>query len=171
VIRHFFAKERSAPVSYPLMKHLFVLIACCISAFAQPSPLKAFPAAKEGQQRIVIEVPEEANEEALKVELIVGKVVATDGVNRNFFGGNVEEVELKGWGYSYYELKKLGPMGSTLMRVPPGAKPVDAFVRVNHQLPLLRYNSRMPIVVYVPDGVEVKYRVWRAGVEAKANKG
>ena len=27
---------------------------------------------------------------------------------------------------------------------------------------LLRYNSRLPLVVYVPDGVEVRYRLWRA---------
>ncbi|HFK7189105.1 TPA: ecotin family protein, partial [Serratia odorifera] len=25
-----------------------------------------------------------------------------------------------------------------------------------------RYNSRLPIVVYVPQDVEVKYRVWQA---------
>jgi len=25
-----------------------------------------------------------------------------------------------------------------------------------------RYNSRLPIVVYVPQGVDVKYRVWQA---------
>ena len=27
-------------------------------------------------------------------------------------------------------------------------------------LGLLRYNSKLPLVVYVPEGVEVKYRLW-----------
>jgi ecotin len=32
---------------------------------------------------------------------------------------------------------------------------------------LIRYNSRLPVVVYVPEGVEVRYRIWRADPEAK----
>jgi ecotin len=27
---------------------------------------------------------------------------------------------------------------------------------------LLRYNSKLPVVVYVPNGFEVRYRIWRA---------
>ncbi len=121
--------------------------------------------------RYVITVPKIEVEESHKVELIVGKTVQTDGVNRTFFGGKMEEVELKGWGYSYYEVKELGPMASTLIGVPEGQKPVEAFVRMNHQLPLLRYNSRMPIVVYLPEGVELRYRIWDAGKEEIAPKG
>ena len=26
---------------------------------------------------------------------------------------------------------------------------------------LMRYNSRLPLVIYVPQGVEVRYRIWR----------
>jgi ecotin len=140
-------------------------------SMGQSDPLKAFPAAKEGQMRYVITVPKIEVEESHKVELIVGKTVQTDGVNRTFFGGKMEEVELKGWGYSYYEVKELGPMASTLIGVPEGQKPVEAFVRMNHQLPLLRYNSRMPIVVYLPEGVELRYRIWDAGKEEIAPKG
>jgi ecotin len=62
-------------------------------------------------------------------------------------------------------------MAGTRMAPHPGAKMVDSFVRVNHTLPLLRYNSRMPIVVYVPAGVEVRYRIWKAAEERKAAEG
>ncbi|ENZ8713565.1 ecotin family protein, partial [Klebsiella pneumoniae] len=27
---------------------------------------------------------------------------------------------------------------------------------------MLRYNSKLPIVVYTPSNVDVKYRIWRA---------
>ena len=137
----------------------------------QSHPLTAFPAAKEGQVRHVITVPKMEAEESHQVELIVGKTVQTDGVNRTFFGGQMDEVELKGWGYSYYEVKKLGPMASTMIHIPPGSKPVESFVRMNHNVPLLRYNSRMPIVVYLPEGVELRYRIWQAGKEEIAPKG
>lgn len=159
------------PIDMKTVTVLLLSLVCGISAFAQPKPLQAFPAAKEGQQRFVIEVPKAEDEYALKVELVIGKTVPTDGVNRHFFGGKVEEVELKGWGYSFYEMKELGPMAGTRMAPQPGAKMVDSFVRVNHTLPLLRYNSRMPIVVYVPAGVEVRYRIWKAAEERKAAEG
>ncbi|HWD31650.1 MAG TPA: ecotin family protein, partial [Pseudomonas sp.] len=32
---------------------------------------------------------------------------------------------------------------------------------------LLRYNSKLPVVVYVPQGVEVRFRIWSASDEVK----
>jgi ecotin len=33
----------------------------------------------------------------------------------------------------------------------------------------VRYNSKLPVVVYVPEGLEVRYRLWKA--EAETRKG
>ena len=57
-----------------------------------------------------------------------------------------------------------GPV-STMMAC-PGQTPREQFVQVRGDDMLLRYNSRLPLVVYVPDGFEVRYRVWRAAREA-----
>ena len=44
-----------------------------------------------------------------------------------------------------------------------GAEPkVDRFITLGGEPKLLRYNSRLPVVVYVPADVEVRYRIWRA---------
>ena len=32
---------------------------------------------------------------------------------------------------------------------------------------LIRYNSRLPVVVYAPEGVELRYRIWKADPETK----
>jgi serine protease inhibitor ecotin len=32
----------------------------------------------------------------------------------------------------------------------------------------IRYNSRLPVVVYAPEGAEVRYRIWSAPPETKA---
>jgi ecotin len=40
---------------------------------------------------------------------------------------------------------------------------VDRFITLGGEPQLLRYNSRLPLVVYAPDGVEVRYRLWRGG--------
>ena len=50
-----------------------------------------------------------------------------------------------------------------------GAEPkVDRFITLGGEPKLLRYNSRLPVVVYVPADVEVRYRIWRADRKATA---
>ncbi|MFK4057545.1 serine protease inhibitor ecotin [Brevundimonas sp. NPDC046655] len=122
--------------------------------------LKAFPAAAAGQTRHVITLPAQTDESALKVELILGKTQTVD-CNRQVFGGRLETRTAEGWGYNYYVLPALGNAASTLMGCPPGSER-QAFVTTQEQ-PLIRYNSRLPVVVYAPSDVEVRYRVWRAG--------
>jgi ecotin len=130
--------------------------------------MKAFPAAGEGMVRYVLQLPAQADEIGFKVELIVGKTVETDAGNRYFFGGRIEEETIKGWGFTRYTVSRLGPMAGTLMAVDPNAPKVARFVTLGGAPFIIRYNSRLPVVVYVPEGVEVRYRIWTAGAEVKA---
>ena len=110
--------------------------------------------------RHVLYLPKEENEELLKVQLIVGKTIKLDPQNRYFFGGKLEQVTIPGWGYDRYVLKDLGPMAGTLMAVDPNIPKVDRFISLGGEPELLRYNSRLPLVITVPQGVEVRYRIW-----------
>ena len=130
--------------------------------------LKAFPPAEEGMVRYVLQLPKQAEESAFKVELMVGKTVQVDEQNRYFFGGKIEAETIKGWGFTRYRVSKLGPMGGTRMAVDPNAPKVPRFIPIGGEPYIIRYNSRLPIVVYVPEGVEVHYRIWTAGTEVKA---
>ena len=124
--------------------------------------MKAFPPADAGMTRHVVQLPKQADEAAFKVELLVGKTVKTDAKNRYFFAGTLEVESIPGWGFSRYVLRELGPMAGTLMAVEPDAPQVERFIALGGEARLLRYNSRLPIVVYVPEGVDVRYRIWRA---------
>ena len=117
--------------------------------------------------RHVLQLPAQSDESAYKVELIVGKEVATDERNRYFFGGVIEEKNIDGWGYTRYVVPKLGPMAGTMMAVDPNAPKVKRFISISGGPYLIRYNSRLPVVVYVPQGVEVRYKIWRAGDDVK----
>ena len=130
--------------------------------------MKAFPPAEDGIVRYVLQVPTQADESAFKVELIVGKTVQVDERNRYFFGGKIEEETIKGWGFTRYMVRKLGPMAGTLMAVDPNVPKVARFVTLGGGPYIIRYNSRLPVVVYVPEGVEVRYRIWAAGAEVRA---
>lgn len=129
--------------------------------------MKAFPPAEEGMVRYVLQLPEQTNESAFRVELIVGKTVRIDKENRYFFGGKIEAQTIAGWGYTRYTVSRLGPMAGTLMAVDPDAPKVDRFVTLSGEPYLIHYNSRLPVVVYVPEGAEVRYRIWSTGTEMK----
>lgn len=147
------------------IKHIALAIALLwsVTACAGNDTLKAFPAAEKGQVRYVLELPEAADESALKVEIIVGKTELLDSANRYFYGGKIEAVNIDGWGYTRYVVKALGPMAGTLMAVDPSTPTVERFITLGGEPYLIRYNSKLPVVVYVPEGVQVKYRVWQAG--------
>ena len=126
---------------------------------------KAYPAAAAGMKRIVIHLDAQADEYAWKIELSVGKVMETDGVNHIGGGAKIAEKTVDGWGYTYFEATQAAMM-STLIGVPPGTPKVTRFVTMAGTGPV-RYNSRLPLVVYVPEGLEVRSRLWKAEPETR----
>jgi ecotin len=63
--------------------------------------------------------------------------------------------------------KLVSTMAGTLMAINPNEPKVNRFITLGGDPHLIRYNSNLPIVVYVPEGVEVRYRIWSAEAEAK----
>ena len=119
-----------------------------------------FPKADKGFTRQVINLAPLTAENNYQVEILAGKTLAVD-CNNPRLGGILEEKNLEGWGYPFYRMDKvIGPM-STLMACPDG-KRTEAFVPVVGDGFMLRYNSKLPIVLYVPKDIEVRYRIWSA---------
>ena len=116
-----------------------------------------FPQAQKGFVRHVIEVPKTDNDYDHKVELLIGKVMLVD-CNKHSLMGKVESVTLKGWGYKYLEITDIQSGPSTLMACKEPK--TEKFISIRDTL--RRYNSRSPIVAYVPEGYEVRYRIWSA---------
>lgn len=141
-----------------------VFMVCSVNA---GDNMKAFPPPDQGQIRYVILLAEQDNELNYQVELIVGQTVKIDESNQYFFGGQIKKENIVGWGFTRYVVNELGPMAGTLMAVDPNAPKVDRFIRLGGEPSLIRYNSRLPVVVYVPEGVDVRYRIWRAEPESK----
>jgi ecotin len=144
-----------------LISFFFVIIASA-SAAAQDDDMKPYPAAEEGFVRMVFSVPEATNESDRKVEIMIGKTMMVD-CNRTWFGGDLERRIAQGWGYSYFVLAKVQGPASTMMACPPEEDKTEAFVQVRGQGYLQPYNSKLPVVTYVPEGFSVHYRIWAAG--------
>lgn len=126
--------------------------------------LQAFPATLAGYRRYVIDLPAQTHEDERKLELIGGKEMTID-CNARGMDGRFESRDVPGWGYTYWVLQSRGNVLSTMMACPPGTEH-PGFV---HTPPhFVRYNSKLPVVVFVPDGMSLRYRVWRAGATEKA---
>ena len=124
---------------------------------AKKDNIHMFPQAQEGFVRHVIEVPKTDNDYAHKVELMIGKTMMVD-CNHHSFSGKIEDITLKGWGYKYLEVKEIKSGPTTMMAC--SEPKTEEYISIRDTL--RRYNSRSPIVIYVPKGYEVKYRVWSA---------
>lgn len=139
------------------------LIVAVLSSATQAATLEdvaPYPKPESGFTRQVIHLAPQTQEDAYQVEILAGKTLTVD-CNRQRLGGMLEEKNLEGWGYPFYRLEKVtGPM-STLMACPDGKRKKD-FVPVVGDGFRLRYNSKLPIVLYVPKDVEVHYRIWSA---------
>jgi len=136
-----------------------------LNASDKKDKIHMYPQAQEGYTRYVIEVPKTENDYDHKLELLVGKTILVDCNNRSF-SGKVNEVNLKGWGYTYLEISNIQAGISTMMAC-PGPK-VEKFISLYAPQKLVRrYNSRSPLVVYVPSDYTLKYRFWSASEDVQ----
>ncbi|EPY32286.1 ecotin [Strigomonas culicis] len=165
----------SVPLQFIIATSSFLLLLLLLvfidtsQAFASTMPKLAdykapYPAPTAGQKRCVIYLEPKGDDVELndyKVELIPGRVEMVDGANRHMMGGSVEDKVLEGWGYSFYVVQ-LGMAASTrMMPLGPAAEKRPVFVSIP-ETPLVRYNSKLPIVVYLPKDGELRYRIWSA---------
>jgi len=149
-----------------MKKAIALILLLPLGAFAGDARenLKPYPAAEGGFNRMVFNVPSTENEADRKIEIMAGKTMATD-CNQTWLGGRLEKKVAQGWGYPYFVLEASDVAASTRMACPPGEEKTERFLAVRGEGFLLRYNSKLPVVVYVPEGFEVRYRIWQAGEE------
>lgn len=108
--------------------------------------------------RNVIRLPAAGDESALRVELIIGRETLVD-CNRRWFGGKLERESVPGTGYPVYRMTSVAGPATTMMACPDEATRQE-FVTVRFANPFVPYNSKTPLVVYVPQGFVVRYRTW-----------
>lgn len=160
-------------------------LAAALTACAQPAPpapaprpdaprpvapadaLGGVPASLAGHQRHVVNLPPLDNERLHRAELLGGKTLRVD-CNRHGMDGHFAPRQVPGRPDPYWVLVSKGEVMSTRMGCPPGSERQQF---VGAESLLVPYNSRLPLVVFVPDGFEFRWRAFdtrAAGLSAPA---
>ncbi len=119
---------------------------------------KMFPKPAGDMEQHILTLNKLDNEQNYRVEIEVGKVQAVD-CNQHKLLGKINEINLKGWGYTYYEIEYKGEEVST-RRACFNNTTEERFISLQQSL-TLQYDSRLPKVFYLPKGLTLRYRIWQ----------
>ncbi|MGS0675691.1 serine protease inhibitor ecotin [Shewanella sp. 125m-1] len=128
------------------------------------SETKMYPKPATGQEQHILTLPKLDNEADYRVEIEIGQTQMVD-CNQHRLVGELKQHTVKGWGYSYYQVDKISEGPSTMMACFEQAK-TEKFLKINADL-MVKYDSRLPKVFYLPENAQVRYRVWK--VESQFN--
>lgn len=140
-----------------MKKSMFAMLACVpLLVTADDMKHDMFPETLEnGAVKHVFVLPELDEGEMRKVAIIVSKEMEVD-CNVRGLPGAFEQLSLQGWGYSMYEFT-LEEIGATTMMACPEPAHLQTLEQSSE---LYRYNDKLPLVVYAPEGVEVRHQIW-----------
>ena len=82
--------------------------------------------------------------------------------------GEIKQQSVQGWGYNYYQVDAMTAGPTTMMACLKQAEK-EAFVQLRDELKI-KYDSRLAKVFYLPEGSELRYRVWRADSSFNTSK-
>ncbi|QQX78376.1 serine protease inhibitor ecotin [Shewanella sp. KX20019] len=119
---------------------------------------KMFPAPKEGQIQHILTLDKLENESDYMLEIQIGQTKMVD-CNKHGLSGEVIQKTVQGWGYSYYEVESISAGPSTMMACFDQAL-TEKFLAITTDLKV-RYDSRLPKVIYLPENSQVRYRIWK----------
>lgn len=125
----------------------------------EKSDTQMFPAAQSGYKQVVIRLSPKKIENNYKVEISVGKSQMLD-CNNYFMVGTIKQETLSGWGYPYYFAETNREIVGTKMWCPEDKKIVKF---ISMPTITIDYNSKLPVVLYIPSELDVRYRIWSSG--------
>ncbi|EPY29525.1 ecotin [Strigomonas culicis] len=130
----------------------------------------------EGNKRIIFALdPFDPSFEAAhcRLQLIPGRMVElarADASSAPTLGGTVEEMLLESGPTCYFvDLAEELVMTRIALHAAADEEKVRHFVPLA-DAPVFRYNSRFPVVVYLPEDAELRYSVWTSGGEMTAQE-
>lgn len=133
-----------------------------------------YPPAQRGEKRVIFALDphgEDVEQQQFMLQLIPARTFEmskTTAANVLMLRGKVEQHTLEGYDATYFHVELARDYASTMM-----AMMGDDGVQVRKvvpmtQPPIFPYSSAHPVVVYMPEDVELHYSVWYGGETMEA---
>ncbi|WP_299809449.1 serine protease inhibitor ecotin [uncultured Shewanella sp.] len=129
-----------------------------VANYSVTKETKMYPAPQSGQVQHILTLPKLDNEADYMVEIQIGQTKMVD-CNNHGLSGELKQHTVKGWGYNYYQVDSISEGPSTMMACFEQTK-TEKFLPIADDL-MLKYDSRLPKVFYLPENSQVRYRVWK----------
>lgn len=117
--------------------------------------LEHYPAPAAHQKRVIIHLPSLPDGIEGKLEVQGGKLMSVD-CNYHVLNGSIKNIGLDGWDYPLYSLE-VDEYGVSPLRICTSPEQIR-FVPGPSEM--IRYNSDMPVVLYMNEDVQVRYHIW-----------
>lgn len=128
---------------------------------------RMFPAPETGMVQHILTLPKLDDESNYMVEIQIGQTQMVD-CNGGSLMGDLLQHSVQGWGYHYYQVDSITQGPTTMMACfKPAEK--EAFVPIRAELKI-KYDSRLDKVFYLPQGSELRYRVWTVESQFSTSK-
>jgi len=147
-----------------LKKNIFLVLgvlALSISAHANKgvNDLNVYPPVKKDQNRNVIVLEPKENEDDYRV-LITASIDGMQDCNTKSRSAKYTEKVVEGMQYPYYEVGKIGDVVTTLMGCSEMPQMGEIPINLSGNT-ILRYNSKLPIVVYASNGIKINSKIFK----------
>lgn len=147
-----------------MKKNIFLVLgvlALSISAHANKgvNDLNVYPPVKKDQNRNVIVLEPKENEEDYRV-LITASIDGMQDCNTKSRSAKYTEKVVEGMQYPYYEVGKIGDVVTTLMGCSEMPQMGEIPINLSGNT-ILRYNSKLPIVVYASNGIKINSKIFK----------
>lgn len=134
------------------------LLTGLLSIAVSADDMAPYATAEEGYLRLVIRLPPVDNEADYNVELRVGKPILID-CNRTNIEGRVEKLTAEDQAHSYYRAVITDSETTNLISCPPNSNNREEYVYASGEGFTQEYQQEQPMVIYVPEDYEVRYRI------------
>jgi ecotin len=157
-----FGSNATSPVDNNYLNNIKINSTVMDTRHYQPQVAsKMYPSPSTGMVQHVLTLPTLADEQNYMLEVQIGQNKLVDCNKINLIG-KISTLSLAGWGYVYYQVDKV--MQGPTTRMMCTAERTAEFIVLNEAL-TLRYDSRQPKVFYLPEGTDLRYRVWKTASE------
>ena len=153
-----FVATATTPVQYDDLNKISITSSMMrFDDYQQQQTTRMYPKPQQGMVQHILTLPALADEPLYMLEVQIGQNKLVD-CNKVRLMGEIQLLTVESWGHPYYQVDSV-MQGPTTKMMCTNAKTAQ-FVQLNDSIKL-NYDSQLAKVFYLPEGTDLRYRLWK----------